>query len=81
MAIANPSTISHAQNSGPFCGAVKPVIYSHGAFFSAYCCEVFEQESEAREDLVPFERISIVASPALAQTNWQHVCQVLGGAT
>lgn len=78
MAIANSSTQIHG-NHCPFCRASKPAIYADGAFFSGHCCEVLEQESEALEDLVPFEWISLSKTPTGAMTNWQKVCQVLGG--
>ena len=64
----------------PYCHASAPAIYEDGAFFSAHCCEIMEIESEAHEDLVPFEWIAITPTRLLAQANWQNVCQVLGGA-
>lgn len=64
----------------PYCHAPAPVIYADGAFFSAHCCEVMEQESEAREDLVPMEWISLAPTSLVAQANWQNLCQALGGA-
>lgn len=79
MAIANNSTQIHG-NHCPFCHASKPAIYADGAFFSGHCCEVLEQESEAREDLVPMEWISLAKTPLAAFTNWLNTCNVLGGA-
>lgn len=64
----------------PFCHASKPAIYADGAFFSGHCCEVMEQESEAREDLVSMEWISLAPTSLVAQANWQKTCQALGGA-
>lgn len=63
----------------PYCHAPAPAIYADGAFFSATCCEMMEQESDARDDLVPFEWISIVQTTEQATLNWQKVCQALGG--